>query len=116
MPCGMTHTDSRVDQLYRQVLRQAEELKQLRSAVARAEPTALEVQLQTISRLLAERPSLNAKDVAAELHCSVKTAHRRLTEMARRGMAHVFFEQHPESPNTSRIRAVRPDRAVVQLD
>lgn len=102
----------------RQVARQAEELNQLRQSVHApiAEPSPLEIQLGTISRLLAERPSLTAKDVADELHCSVKTAHRRLTEMARRGMAHVFFEQHPSAPNTARLRAVRPDRAVVDVD
>lgn len=96
------------------------ELRQLREALSRTpdEPvrSTLDMQLDTVSRLLEERPSLTVKEVSAELHVSVKTAYRRLVELARRQRAHVWFEPHPESPNTARLRAVRNERAVVDVD
>jgi hypothetical protein len=96
------------------------ELRQLREQMARTpdEPvrSTLDTQLDTISRLLEERPVLTVKNVSAELHVSVKTAYRRLVELARRKRAHVWFDAHPEHPNTARLLAVRNERAVVDVD
>lgn len=100
--------------------RRGEELRRLREALA-AKPdepirSTLDTQLDTISRLLEERPVLTVRDVSAELHVSVKTAYRRLVELARRKRAHVWFDAHPEHPNTARLLAVKNERAVVDVD
>lgn len=101
------------EDLEARLLELSEQVRRLRAAPP---PTStLDTQLDTVARLLDSRPSLTVKEVAGELHVSIKTAHRRLVELARRGRAHVFFEAHAASPNTARLRAVHPDRVVLDL-
>ena len=110
----------RIEEMSKKHDQQIAELRQLREALSRTpdEPvrSTLDTQLDTVSRLLEERPSLTVRDVSAELHVSIKTAYRRLVELARRKRAHVWFDAHPEHPNTARLLAVRNERAVVDVD
>jgi len=78
------------------------------STAPAADPKA--EQLNRLATELDQRGSLTVAEAARVLSSGIKTASRRLKELARLGRAHVYFEPHGY---TVHLRAVHPSRAAV---